>query len=591
MVGRAGELTEQTLGEKLARGPIVSLLLFHREGAVTARLSQGVPLTVGRDEVADVVVDDASLSRVHARFTLRADGIVAVDDLGSSHGTWLAGKRVTQAELSPGAELTLGRVIASLHLLAASDAGPAALESHEGLRLLLDHELSRAEFFRRPVSYALVRPLRGEEVPLRRWSHLFQKRLRSVDRVGMYARDTLELVLPELDAAATAQAVRRASEGLPPLVCGVASFPALGRSAAELVDVAHDALLRAGPDALIELAPERSARVEQDTLDSERPVAVSAAMRKLLATVDRVAQSDINVLLVGETGSGKEVVAKHLHRNSARKDHPMVSVNCGAIANDLVESTLFGHERGAFTGAVTQHAGVFESARGGVVFLDEVGELPLAAQAALLRVLETKRVSRVGSNKEIEVDARVLFATHRDLQQLVESGRFREDLFYRVNAITLPVPALRDRVADIAPLAEVFLRCTRAAPGRRLAFDADVLALLEQHRWPGNVRELRNAIDRAAVLAEDEVVRVEDLPMELSAAGSPASASGVHEITLGPQDDFRATMDNLEAQVVGDALLRANWNQRVAARQLGLPLRTLVYKIRRLRIRRPDPRS
>jgi len=232
----------------------------------------------------------------------------------------------------------------------------------------------------------------------------------------------------------------------------------------------------------------------------ERLVSWAPEVQRLLRPIDQV------------TGTGKEVLARLIHEGGPRRDKPLVAVNCGAIPAELLESTLFGHERGAFTGAGQQQKGLFEAADGGTIMLDEVGELPAAAQVALLRVLEEKRVRRVGATREIEVDVRVIAATHRDLEAMVEARSFRRDLFYRLNGVDVTLPPLRARREDIAPLAERFLKKAAKANGREVRSIApEAMVLLKEYGWPGNVRELRNAVERAVVIAE--AARLLDMPL------------------------------------------------------------------------------
>jgi DNA-binding NtrC family response regulator len=260
-----------------------------------------------------------------------------------------------------------------------------------------------------------------------------------------------------------------------------------------------------------------------------------------------------------------------------------------------VESALFGHERGAFTGATQLQKGVFEAADGGTVFLDEIGELPAPAQAALLRVLETRRVTRVGSSREIEVDVRLVTASHRDLEAMCASGGFRLDLLYRLNAMTLEIPPLRDRPEDIAPLALRFLEQASAANGRLLrGIRPGALELLCRHPWPGNVRELRNALERAVVIAEGEWIEEEDLPERLRGGAPPvevvvAPTEPPREPVAAPAtaEDLKARVRRYEAELLEAALREAGWNQTEAARRMGMPLRTLVHKLKALGITRP----
>ncbi|MCC7538575.1 MAG: sigma-54-dependent Fis family transcriptional regulator, partial [Deltaproteobacteria bacterium] len=285
------------------------------------------------------------------------------------------------------------------------------------------------------------------------------------------------------------------------------------------------------------------------------------------------------------------------------------TINCAAIPATLIESVLFGHEKGAFTGADRRSEGVFEQASGGTVFLDEIGELAPAAQAALLRVLETKRISRVGSSQEIEVDVRIVAATHRDLEAMCQEGKFRLDLLYRLNTMTLVVPPLRERHEEIEPLARQFLAAANRANDCHVkSIQPDALAALQRHSWPGNVRELRNVIERAVVIAHDDVLTVEDLPERIrSAASSPSAVSHLPSATAQPASgsappqlaptvapppiddpsvDFKDKIRQYEKDLILDALRRTEWNQTEAAKLLKMPLRTLVHKIGVFNIRK-----
>jgi two-component system, NtrC family, response regulator AtoC len=363
----------------------------------------------------------------------------------------------------------------------------------------------------------------------------------------------------------------------------------------------HRAPLRPGDEltmgsvAAVLLQPESASRwVEQpaDGKGTDGPVIESPAMIVLYETVERFASSNIPVLIQGETGVGKEVVARSLHDKSDRRDHPMACINCGAIPEQLVEDTLFGHERGAFTGALAQHKGVFETAHGGTVFLDEIGELPLAAQAALLRVLEAKRITRVGSPKEIEVDVRIVAATNKNLEEMCEDGGFRWDLLYRLNAVTLKIPPLRQRTEEIPALARHFLEHIESQR-RAVAIDAVAMDHLVRYTWPGNVRELANVIQRASVMAAGRTIGADDLPERVrTKAPHPDTAdlatresrARALEEDDGEAADFKSQMTRAEIQILVNALERTAWNQTEAAHRLQMPLRTLVHKIKKLGI-------
>jgi len=262
-----------------------------------------------------------------------------------------------------------------------------------------------------------------------------------------------------------------------------------------------------------------------------RVIVVSPQMRELYELAGRIAQSSISVLILGETGSGKEVLAEAIHRRSPRAKGPFLCLNCGALPENLLESELFGHERGAFTGAVQNKVGLLESANGGTVFLDEVGEMPASLQVKLLRVLEERKITRIGDRQPRSIDVRFIAATHRDLGEAVGRGTFRQDLFFRINGITLSIPPLRERVAEIAELARHFLEDA----GRRAGFpsapelSADAVALLEAHDWPGNIRELRNVIERALILCSGGVVTAQNLQLS-----SPLRTTAVLPTVLPP---------------------------------------------------------
>jgi DNA-binding NtrC family response regulator len=309
-------------------------------------------------------------------------------------------------------------------------------------------------------------------------------------------------------------------------------------------------------------------------------------MRRLYETVDRLATSVIPVLLLGETGSGKEVLARALHERGPRRGKPLACINCGAIPATLIESVLFGHERGAFTGATGQARGLFEEADGGSILLDEVGELSPSAQAALLRVLETKQVRRVGASHDVPVDVRVIAATHRDLEAMTRTGAFRADLLYRLNAMILEIPPLRERPEEINPLVELFIAQANAANGREVrTIDDEARRVLHRYPWPGNLRELRNTIERAVVIAASPEITVADLPRkvrELAGAGRAAEPGPEAAGTL----DLRAGVQRYEEQAILEALRQAGGNRTEAARRLGVPVRTLSHKIRQHGIRK-----
>jgi len=306
-------------------------------------------------------------------------------------------------------------------------------------------------------------------------------------------------------------------------------------------------------------------------------VGESRALSRALGELRRVAATSTTVLLLGETGTGKELFARALHEMSPRRAAPLVKVNCSALSPTLLESELFGHERGAFTGANQRRIGRFELAEGGTLFLDEITELPLEAQAKLLRVLQEREVERVGASTPVPIDVRIVAATNRDVEAEVKGGRFRADLFFRLNVFPLRIPPLRERAGDIPALVRAFLvkLGTRGFPRRTI--DADALAYLQTYAWPGNVRELENVVERAAVLARGPVLGIEDFP-ELTAGTEAASGEGVRGDGAAPS--LKARVAAFERTLVAEALQRAGGNQSEAARLLGTSRATLQYRMR-----------
>ena len=300
-------------------------------------------------------------------------------------------------------------------------------------------------------------------------------------------------------------------------------------------------------------------------------VAEDPVSMELLRLAARVARSSATVLLTGESGSGKEMIARYVHTNSTRASGTFVAINCAAIPENLLEATLFGYERGAYTGAQQSQAGKFEQADGGTLLLDEISEMPLGLQVKLLRVLQEREVERVGGRKPIALDLRVLATTNRDLEEMVRDGRFREDLYYRLNVFPLRVPPLRERVRDIVPLARHFI--ARIARERRLRFSAEAEALLRSHAWPGNVRELENTIQRAAILATGEVIGAADIVLSTASgrSGAAMEASATDIKTL-ERDHILATLKDVGG------------SRKLAVQRLGISERTLRYKLQQYRI-------
>ncbi|MGD8709351.1 MAG: sigma-54 dependent transcriptional regulator [Ectothiorhodospiraceae bacterium] len=344
----------------------------------------------------------------------------------------------------------------------------------------------------------------------------------------------------------------------------------------------------------------------QTVVAAPRLVGESGSMQRVRRLIEQVAQTDASVLILGESGTGKEVVARQVHALSERRNKPFVPVNCGAIPPDLLESELFGHEKGAFTGAISARQGRFELAQGGTLFLDEIGDMSLHMQVKLLRVLQERTFERVGSGKTIQADVRIIAATHRDLEQRITDGDFREDLFYRLNVFPVELPPLRRRVSDIPVLAEEIVRRIEAEGRGSLRFSPKVYSVLSQYTWPGNVRELANLIERLAILCPFGEVTVDDLPEKVLEAASlaPEESEEAEPGSTAPRQpedlvdtvdfsgdggvDLKRLLADLEVRLIRQALDSANGVVAQAAKMLNLRRTTLVEKLRKYGIQRED---
>jgi len=320
-------------------------------------------------------------------------------------------------------------------------------------------------------------------------------------------------------------------------------------------------------------------------------VGESQAIQEIFNTIDKVAATESTVLITGESGTGKELVAKAIHAKSSRADKPMIIVNCGAIPNELLEAELFGHVKGAFTGAINNRIGRFEAANGGTIFLDEVGELPMALQVKLLRVLQTKQFEAVGSSKTTEVDVRIIAATNRDLEEAARKKEFREDLYYRLNVIPVRIPALRERKSDIAILVNHFLGQFNTATGHNVeAPSGEIMEALMSYDWPGNVRELENLMERLVILKGQGTVDLGDLPHRIFqryAEGRPAGAGALSEwefprmVLPNSGVDLKNIVAAFENHLIDQALARTGNNKNRASELLQMNRTTLVEKLRK----------
>ncbi|MCU7866549.1 MAG: sigma-54 dependent transcriptional regulator [Candidatus Thiodiazotropha sp. (ex Lucinoma borealis)] len=319
-------------------------------------------------------------------------------------------------------------------------------------------------------------------------------------------------------------------------------------------------------------APQKSSASEHSPMLGNSP-----PMNHVRQLIDKLARSQAPVYVSGESGTGKELASRLIHQQGPRADHPFVAVNCGAIPQELMESELFGHKKGSFTGATDDHQGLFKSADGGTLFLDEIADLPLHMQVKLLRAIQEKHIRAVGSQQEIPIDTRIISATHKDLAQLVKSGDFRQDLFYRINVIELPLPPLRERVEDIPLLAQHFLtRMARESKSKKSKLSSGALKKLKGYNFPGNIRELENILERSVTLLEGSDLEADDLHLPINQKSNQSEELGTRP--LGDK------MEQVEREAILEALEETRWNRTAAAKKLGMTLRSLRYRLEKLDI-------
>ena len=595
-------------------------LLVVGEGTSTSHVLPRVgEVVIGRGEQADIRVDDASISRKHAK--LHVGDVLLIEDLGSANGTVVRSTALRpgqKVEIQPGVAVEIGGTVVIVQAPAGArvpqsrshSVRPRRLMTHGYFEVRLEEACAQADASRGKFGVLrihLERPEADERAP-----ELLVEALRPVDLVASYGPSEYEVLLIDATPAAAVDAMERirrtfGNEGLAVRI-GVACYPVDGRT----------------PETLIERAHEGS-RAEGQRLESTRGrrlVVQDRVMVRLHRLIERVSQGNISVLLLGETGVGKEVLAEAVHKASPRADKPFVKLNCAALTESLFESELFGHEKGSFTGAIKAKPGLLETADGGTLFLDEVGEIPVSIQAKLLRVIEERKVLRVGALTPHEVDVRFVSATNRNLEEEVARGRFRQDLYYRLNGIALVVPPLRERVSEIEDLAVSFAGASAKSLGSRHEprFAPEAMAMLKSYSWPGNIRELRNVIERAVLLASDEEITAEHLPVEkmggtvvgsrmfgavpVGTADWPGPAASRDDeddehgdwggedtmessSPLRPRSKEEMSSWEAERQRIIEALDRCAGNQSQAAKILGMSRRTLVTRLVTHRIPRP----
>jgi two-component system, NtrC family, response regulator AtoC len=591
------ETVEALTGMEVVPEAALFLVVYGGEKSRVIDLPDGTEVTVGRSRGATVSVpSDEKLSREHAK--IRRDGErVAVEDLASRNGTRINGHPVTGTQLaSAGDAIDAGSV--TILIARRAPRRQAVVEPEAALEESLDAEVFRATRYTRPLALLMLR-LDGPPEAVDEALDRISADIRPMDRLAGYGDREVALVLPETNPSggrAIGERVLKIARSTPGVsaIAGLSCLPEHGRSPGALIDTARTALRTArrgeatGGLALAVPRGEAAAQPGAPAFLDGEPEAVDTRSQQTLILARKVAAAPTTVLLLGETGVGKEVVAELIHRSSPRASRPFVRLDCASLPPTLLESELFGHERGAFTGAEKRKLGYFEAAEGGTILLDEIGELPSALQSKLLTALERRIVTRIGSTEEIAIDVRVIAATNRDLQEEVKQGRFREDLYYRLAVFTIFVPPLRDRPGDIIPLASRFARqfsseLGQPAPG----FTVAARAALDHYAWPGNVRELRNAIERAVVLTPHGDIDITALPDAIQVR---ARAEGEAASPFQLDGHVPAQLQQMERTAIVAALEACNQNQTQAARRLGISRRSLIYKMERFGLKSP-PRS
>jgi len=554
--------------------PARTYLLVHDGGASRVFfLPAAAEVFVGRSPSATLRSEDPSVSRLHAKVRV-ANGQAHISDLGSHNGTRVNGERFEgERLLAPSDIITVGNLTLVYQERAAPKGQPAYLDGKQWRQRLVG-ELERSRRYGRSFVIAAVElgAAPGDV------AEVVSAQLRSLDSFCL-ENGNLLVLLSELtfeDASVPIERLLRALTLLAPNArAGFASSPADGVDPDALVARAR-AAARAVSGGELSHAADGAVLLVGD----REVVAAAPAMVQLYTVIRRLAKSDIPVLIHGETGSGKENAAYALHHWSPRHEQKMLTVNCAALPEQLIESELFGYERGAFSGADRPRAGLFEAANGGTLFLDEVGELSAQAQAKLLRAVESKRISRLGSSEEREIDVRLVAATNRSLESEIKTGRFRQDLFFRLSAATVAIPPLRSRPQDLLVLARRFLEQACAALGRPVpAIAPATLRLLGEHAWPGNVRELKNAMDYLAATVTEPVLEPGTLPRSIVPAAQPAAPS-VASADAPALGDLYEEIRQLERRRIAEALEAASGVQVKAAELIGMPLRTFAGKVR-----------
>jgi DNA-binding NtrC family response regulator len=584
------ETTIPDVDEVLAGPQGFHLLVMSPEVFSSQPLPTSGIVTVGRSTKCMVQIDDAMASREHARIHVGSEAGVAVltiEDVGSANGTRVRDAVIKPGEpaaILPGEAIMIGSTVIMV-LQNRPPMGLLRLWSHAYFETRVEDECARAAKGKTP--FALVRLRFAGVAPWTKVMPVLARDFGSPNVSAVYGPKDYEILFVDTSPADTERLVKNLVDGF--RVAGldgrsaVAWYPRDGRTA--------DALLAAA-NALLKAPAGQSGQADVPPTDAN-------GMHRVRSMAARAASAPINVLILGEMGVGKDVLARTIHQMSPRAPKPFVALNCAGLTESLMESELFGHERGAFTGASSAKVGLFESANGGTVFLDEIGEMPLSMQAKLLRAIETREVRPVGAVRARPIDVRFISATNLDIEAAVKTQAFRGDLMYRLNTLTLAIPPLRERKDEIPALVATFTSETCRDLGRpaTLAVSGDAMAVILAYDWPGNIRELKNVIERAAVLCDGPEITPDHLPLEKMRPGSGAFVNVAKAAALPVTEPLglRATLPTLtdpkeiaERDRITNALETCAHNQTRAAKLLGISRRTLISKLDYYGIPRPQ---
>ena len=560
----------------------LNLLVMSLDSFASLPLPSSGSVTIGRATGCDVHIEDPLASRQHARLHIHEAPFI--EDLGSFNHTRVRDEVIATGEkipVAPGDAIKIGSTVLVVQR-GGQRGGQRGVQrrlwSHRHFEVRLATECARA--YSSGGRFALVRLRLERPAPWTRVVPILAADLPAPHLFAAYGADDYEFLLVEAGADEVARVIGTLQAGLArlevPVRVATTWYPRDGRTGDALLARANTLLRRPGQAA---------------ALEAQIPSNLSAPMQQAFSLATRAARANINVLLTGETGVGKEVMAQTIHRLSTRAGQACVALNCAGLSESLIESELFGHEKGAFTGAHQAKKGLFESAQGGTLFLDEIGEMPLSVQPRLLRAIETREVQPVGSLKRRSIDVRFIAATNRNLENELEKGTFRSDLFFRLNGITIAIPPLRERLSELPELAHTFTAHAARENSREPPQISDgAMALLLAYEWPGNIRELRNVIERAVVLCEGDCIETSHLPVDKMHAVRPAperrrdgGAPPFYASGRPPEPEGSS-----ERSRIVKALDAHAWNQSRTARALKISRRTLISKLDRLDIPRPQ---